>query len=213
MRENVFKIINQRFPFPDEEYLYCLNFGRNVSETTDYSCRGQGNKEKTIDDHTNSKLGEFGAYKFIHSVNSSIPLCTEVDFRITSKKSFYADLTLNSGQFIHVKSQDKQSEIKYTASWTFQYANKYGNSPGKDIEIFNKKESSDLCIFTSVYNDKIDSYVTIRAIVSLNLLHKYNLFDEPVESELIGVKKCVYYNRLVEIYNSDFSNTSKEGVL
>lgn len=208
MKKNILKLVNIDIPYSDAEYGRCYKFVKDVMPTTSgyINSRAQYNEDKKFDDHLNGKLGENAAYKYMNPDPSKSPVCSAVDYEVTeTKKSFNADLKLFNGQGVHVKSRHIDFQRKWSASWTFGYSDKYGNSSGHyDKEIFDNPESDDLCIFCTVHTDKAESYVTIRAVVSVSVLHKYNLFDAPDREDKNGIKKCVYYDRLVEVHNAHF---------
>jgi hypothetical protein len=93
------------------------DFAKTVTATTNYIDSNQTRRDKIVDDHYISKLGEEAAKKVL----SQYALVQGPDYEIyiAKNKSWDDDLFID-GEGIAVKTQKRSSAQKYGLSWTFQ---------------------------------------------------------------------------------------------
>jgi len=101
-----------------------FKFANEVIDTNidKYQKRGQGARDKIIDQIAQGKLAEIAVSKFFSSIGLTVTL---PDFKIYSKweKSYDADLDIQMGKIfypIHVKSISTDSASHFGLSWIFQ---------------------------------------------------------------------------------------------
>jgi hypothetical protein len=156
----------------------CKHFAELVVNTNvyEYARRKQFNKSKIINDIFLGKLAEFGVYYILKQ--RGIFQVTPPDLRVYGKtlKSFDSDLQAD-GEFLHIKTQSKESSDRYGHSWVFQ-----SNDP-----IVNNATPKDWFIGTSIYKPDDQWIVDIQIEKPANQL----IFNKPILDKFTN-KTCVY---------------------
>lgn len=182
------------------DYIYkkCVKFAeeRMGGSADCYFYRGEKNKAKMLDDIIIGTLGEWGAYKFLNSIDIKV---SKPDMKIYEKrrKSFDADLVSEKFKF-HVKSQSVISRKRYGSSWLLQRTDKVVSSP-EDGEYF---------ILTSV----VDKEVEILACIFVQDIANNDLWGECKVPRYRHSKVALYLDDLTDnIQTRRFFNESKNG--
>lgn len=150
----------------------CENFANKVITTNvdKYRTRNQFQADMIKKQIIQGKIAEFGVYYFFDG------RCSEPDLEVYPKqnKSFDADLHLSNIN-LHIKSQSKESEARYSKSWVFQ----------AEDPLFKNASDNDLCVFCTVDNDEVE--------ISLVKKFKNVKFGEPKLAKFRDIKRMVYY--------------------
>lgn len=181
--------------FTQPEIEQVLDFANKI-DTSHYAKRSQFDNEKRKQDQIVGKLGEIAVF---NTLKAKYDTLSSPDFNIyeKSKKSWDFDLKANNIN-LHVKSQNLVQSKKYGQSWIFQKGN--GVNRNYDKEIFDKISPNQYVSFVLVDLDKYEA--EIKAIVTLDFLHKKDMFKPPVLEKLrIANKMAVYYNDIKEFPN------------
>lgn len=159
-----------------------------------YAGRNQTDPEKIKYDCMVGKIEEWGVYDYLTAQGC---VCSELDMNVYSsdKKSWTKDMVCD-GVFITVKSQSFEQSSRFGTSWTFQYNR---NGMGHRDKIFDNHEK-DYIFAASLVRMNADgsAVVSIKAVIWVSDLFKYNLFGEPKSPNLIGIKKVVYYDDIIK---------------
>lgn len=155
-----------------------------------YKRRGQGNRDKIIQDIITGKLGEIAAYRLLNrnGIHSRQP-----DFEIyeSRKKSFDSDLSCNEYQF-HCKAQTEDSASKYGISWLLQYG---GQGYGHTDKLFKHCSPYDYLI-PSMVSDK---YVSIYGIIKVATLFEKDLVKLPKLEWFHKTKRAIYFDDIAAL--------------
>jgi len=168
--------------------------GSKKQSTTYYTQNRNVKAEKAAEDIFLGKKAEFFVCIALNK-HFNIPLIEpDLEIRKGKKKGWGADIPLvqYGHRDMHVKSCSAKT-YKYCKdySWTFQYSNNNGVG-GKDKLL--KQESNDL--ISLVYIIQPNSNIgTIKAILDWEMAKKY--LKDPLKPTLIGLKKCLYYEDLI----------------
>jgi len=163
----------------DETVKKAREFADLVVKTINYSDSNQFNLSKIANDHFISKIGEEAVKKTFESLGKSVE---GPDYAIYEKKekTWDADLLIDDGVEIAVKTQKKSTADRFGLSWTFQA------SPQRRDIILDNKEA--WAVFVEC-NDKDSSFdCTIYPPYQIKEL----TFGEPKLDYLKGKKKVVY---------------------
>lgn len=182
-----------RITISDEDYLRACKFSEQVLPTNInyFFERNQSSAKVAKSQIVIGKLGELAVYNWLTGLGKN---CTDVDFNVTSKKSYMADLVVDDTN-CHIKSQHINSAKRFGLSWTFQFS---GNGRGhRDHEIFDNYNKDDFVFFCLVESNKL---VDIKSVVRLGYLHKYGLFKDPIKKNLVKIKKVVYFEDIPPKY-------------
>ena len=150
-----------------------------------YAKRNQFNKEKIIEQITIGKLSEFAVYQVL---SEKYPDITPPDVNVyeRNKKSFDFDMKAKDIN-LHIKGQLGDSAKQYGQSWIFQWS---GDGKGHcDKEIFYPVTQNQYVSFVLMNKNVAD----VQAIVSLDFLHKNDLFKLPKLEYLHNTKRAVYW--------------------
>jgi hypothetical protein len=181
--------------FTQPEIDQVLDFANKI-DTSYYAKRSQFDNEKRKQDQIVGKLGEVAVYNYLKEKYSEI---TAPDFQIYKKneKSWDFDLKGNEKN-VHCKSQNISQSKRYGQSWIFQKGN--GVNRHYDKEVFDRLSTNQYVSFILVDLDKYEA--EIKAIVTLDFLHKKDMFKLPMLEKLrFANKVAVYYNDLKEYPN------------
>lgn len=159
-----------------------------------YKRRRQYNMEAIRNQIITGKIGEYVTYKFL---KDQCYKCSRPDLKIYSagKKSWEADLKAHDldDLLVHVKSQTFKNAGTYGLSWIFQL----GSDGYSHVDPILKGESEPNEYISFVMLNGTEGEV--KAFLPANDLFKKALFDDPKLKKLVGYKKAVYYERLVEV--------------
>jgi len=153
-----------------------------------YAKRNQFNKEKIIEQITIGKLSEFTVYQSLKDkyIDITVP---DTEVYVGRKKSFDFDMKATDLN-LHIKGQLAESAKQYGQSWIFQWS---GTGDGHcDKEIFYPKTPNQYVAFVLMSKNVAD----VQAIVSLDFLHKKELFKLPKLQYLHNTKRAVYWDDL-----------------
>lgn len=180
----------EKIIFTSEEIEKCTEFSEQV-DTSLYAKRNQWDVNKRKADSKIGKLGEIAVYR---SLVGKYPDLTYPDFKIYKPREKSWDFDLKHPNFnLHVKTQETLQASKFGESWIFQYGD--GKKKNYDKEIFDRLSPNQYIAFVRL--NVLEGYGTVRAIVSLDLLHDKKLFAEPVLDKLkFANKVAVYYKDL-----------------
>lgn len=162
---------------PQDLIELAKQFAVAVAETTNYADSNQFSKQKIIDDHFISKLGE----EAVRTVFSQYATVKGPDYDIYEGKgkSWEEDLYID-GVGLGVKTQKRTSALRYGLSWTFQ-----AGSFRRDM-ILNDPEAW-IC------------FVELNDLSGGNICYVYPVFQikelifrEPVLAKLKGHKLVAY---------------------
>lgn len=155
-----------------------------------YNRRGQSNQEKIKYDITIGALGEIGIYRMLKRLGLKL---SAPDFEIytVKKKSYDADLQDDDGYRFHCKSQSKESQEQYGASYILQYG---GNGKGHTDKLFRSRTNRDFLIPCLVDIDAQE--VTIYGCIKIETLFKKDLIKMPRVKWLEFSKRAVYLEDL-----------------
>jgi len=191
-----------RYPYTREETRIVEKFARDI-DVSIYAFRdGQFDEEECRLQQKYGKYGELANYHYLKSkgINATYP-----DFTIyaAKDKTFDPDMSVKLiqqntlGYMIHSKSQLNTKTIefggKYPQSWSFQMA---------DNHIFKTYGPQDLVMFNLV--TMMRRYVDVQAVISVQDLHKYNLFSLPQNEYLHATKRVILYDDLVKHFTNLF---------
>ncbi len=188
-----------RYFYTPEETKIVEKFAREIDVSIYADRDGQYDEEEC---RLQQKYGKYGELADYHYLNGKGIGATYPDFAIYSAKdkSFAPDMSIKSnalGYKIHSKSQLNTKTIEfgglYPQSWSFQL---------KDNHIFKTFGPQDLVIFNLV--TMLRRYVDIQAVISVQDLHKYNLFSLPENSYLHATKRVILYDDLVKHFTNLF---------
>lgn len=181
--------------FTPEQIQECLDFAEKI-DTSFYAKRSQTDNDKRKQDQIVGKLGEIAVYT---SLKDKYPDISYPDFKIYEKKDKSWDFDLKAAdKNIHTKSQNIKQSKKYGESWIFQKGN--GSNRNYDKEIFDRLSPNQYVAFVLVDLAKYEAEV--KAIVTLDFLHKKDLFRPPVLEKLrFANKMAVYYKDMKEYPN------------
>jgi len=174
-----------KYIFTTEDLQKAEEFSSKI-DVNYYSGRDQLDVQKKRLDQKVGKLGELAVYGILKEKMNTL---TEPDCKIyeASQKSWDYDMksdTIN----LHVKSQLNLQALEYGESWIFQ---------AQDKHIFVNYLPQDYVAFVIV--SLIHKSAEVKAIVSLDFLHKGDLFKMPVKENLRKSNKlAVYYENLEE---------------
>lgn len=122
------------------------------------------------------------------------------------KKNFLHDLDYplldSSLPPVSVKSCDNTTKRWCGYSWTFQYANK--KSSGGTDPIFSGNFDERLLVAMVYMDDVYASEVYIQCLAPMKTLLEYKnsiLLKDPQKESLVGIKKCIYLENLIEFYD------------
>ncbi len=166
---------------PAEVFQKAKQFANEVAVTTNYSDSNQSYKQKIINDHYVSKLGE-EAVKIVMSKYAKV---TGPDYTIylDKSKSWDDDLFVD-GKGLAVKTQKRSAANKYGLSWTFQ-----AGAARKDIIL----QKPDAWISFVEYDDVQSCFCYVYPVFQMKELK----FQDPVLDRLKGHKQVVYANTLL----------------
>lgn len=179
----------------------CRDFA--VSCSNNYGLRNQSSLCRIEDQVCFGKLGEFVAYKSLCGFVNDL---SEPDLSVfgVNEKSFEWDL-FGGGCNFAVKSFDVQSSNP--VSWTFQYSDMGGF--GRDDVIFDTVHTThDYVVFvvlgSTLNKGRICSVVPLQVIDNMTgydfvSSHGWDIFERPKKADLIGIKKCIYWRRLIDL--------------
>lgn len=198
------------FKLGDETHKKSLErilYFSNAMNAKDQSKKHYENERNAVNALNNIRIGKYGELAvavFLHK-NGYPKLVPDMKVRYVSSKGWDCDLPYKAMDSnlpdIHVKTCDLNT-TKYlksngktdSYSWTFQFANKSGKG-GKDI-LFTTPESTEV-IFLSVVSNINNPNVTVYA--SGPWCKLYPILKDPMLDYLIGFKKCIYSNDLLDI--------------
>lgn len=182
-----------------EDLDKCKKFAEESVDTSinHYKRRGQGNREKIIQDIICGKMGELGVYNMLQQAGYKV---TYPDFAIYKgrKKSFDADMTADKkGKTfkVHCKSQTDSSRTKYGASWILQYG---GNGFGHTDKLFKKREPNDFLCAAVVSGLE----VTVYTAVKISTLFDLGMVELPALDWLAKTKRAIYYKTISSLPES-----------
>lgn len=168
-----------------DDWRKCEEFAEQSvdSSLSHYSRRGQGNREKIIQDILTGKLGEIAASRFLRRIG--IPV-SKPDFAIyeSRNKSWAADLHTDTYNF-HCKSQGADSAKKYGQSWILQYG---GNGRGHTDALFKHRTKADFLIPMGVSDD----FVTIFGVIGVPTIFDSECIKMPKLDWLANSKRAIY---------------------
>jgi hypothetical protein len=168
-----------KYSFTQDEWNICKIFAESV-DTSFYAKRNQFNNDKRVKDSFIGKLGEFAVWNLLKKDH---PNLTSPDIKIYAAKQKSWDFDLKDDNLnLHVKSQDIEQGAKYGVSWIFQITDK---------EIFEKTKENQFVAFTSVDLNKKEA--NVQAIMSVDFLHKKNLWAAPKLAKLKLANKVAVY--------------------
>jgi hypothetical protein len=167
---------------PDEVFERAKTFAQQVTSTTNYSDSNQVIKDKILNDHYISKLGE----EAVKKVLSQYGLVKGPDYAIYigKDKSWEDDLFIN-GEGIAVKTQKRSSAKKYGVSWTFQ-----AGALRRDKLL----DRPNAWVAFVVYDDIETHAFFVYPLMQINQL----VFQDPVLAHLKGHKVVVYADTLLK---------------
>jgi len=175
--------------FSNDEIIKCEKFSNEV-DTSLYSKRNQTDNDKRILDTKIGKLGEIAAYHYLKLKYKDV---SYPDFTILSSRQKSWDYDLKSTDFnFHVKSQNKDQSSRFGESWMFQL---------EDSHVFKKYSEKDYVVFVVVNIE--NNTALIKSIMSIDDLHKLQLFEKPRKKDLISNKATVYYKSLTKKLGSN----------
>jgi hypothetical protein len=178
----------------DERFLQCHNFAEKCADSclSNYKKRGQGNREKIINDILSGKLLEIGAYRLLKKIG--LPAIFP-DFQIydAKGKSWDADIVAGKENF-HIKSQTKESADCYGESWVLSYG-----VHGTD-RLFKDCTKNDYLIPGFVDQ----RYVIIVGIYSVWDILENGLIGMPRLEYLKKSKRCIYKQDLDAHYGENY---------
>jgi hypothetical protein len=162
-----------------------------------YISKRNANPDKVKNNISLGKKGEFCTAKILEQTYGFPILDIDVEIRTGRKKGWQTDLPYNllhpSLYNIHVKTCDK-STVKYCKdfSWTFQFSNR--NTDGGTDTLF--KGGNNEVIALVYLDDHLSPTCIIKAILPWGELQP--LLKDPINPWLNGVKKCIYYQDLLQ---------------
>lgn len=170
---------------PAEAVARAQAFADAVTSTVDYRDSNQTERQKIRDDHFVSKLGEEAVRAVFESRHCKID---GPDYAIYTgkRKSWAADLQVN-GLEVAVKTQRRSAADRYGLSWTFQ------DSPERRDPIL---ETPEAWVSFVVFEDTGPGFA---CIVYPLLKVKKLVFDPPSRAHLVGKKRVVYLEKLVQL--------------
>ncbi len=155
----------------------------------------QRNATKAADDIRLGKKAEYFIAKYMCQQFGHQMYNPDMEIRNGKHKGWFTDLSyiVNEQKInIHVKAC---SIITYNYcgdySWTFQYSNK--NKVFGTDSLFKTSTPNDIIALVFLTNP-ISHYCIIKAIIPWCVLK--NKLKHPRKENLIGLKKCIYYNDL-----------------
>ncbi len=185
----------------------CLSFAEQKKKHNyHYVVNRNADPNRTFHQDAYSKACEFAASSFLEKLGLRK---LEVDTKVYDirNKNWDSDLgksisvkstSMNMSNFVRIGTFGESSE-----SWTFQYADKFGNG-GCDSNVFSvhpEEQKKKYVIFTTIEEEEIkeNTLVYIRGLVRLKHLHDYEMFKEPIARKLQGLKKNVYDSDLKKL--------------
>ena len=147
-------------------------------DTDLYKRRGNFKREDIV----TGALGEIAAYKLLREYDFKI---NKPDFKIyeKSKKSFDADL-VDATRHFHIKSQNKESVIKYTKSWILQ----------REDKLLTKEQKGHYVIPCIV--DLETNEVEILCVTNIETIKKNHMIGELKIPWLQKYKVALYWDDL-----------------
>ena len=158
------------------------SFAEAVTDTVNYRDSNQTLKEKILDDHFVSKLGE-EAVRLVFEARKCTVEGPDYIVYGGKQKSWAADLKIN-GLEVAVKTQRRSAANRYGLSWTFQ------DSPERCDPILSMPEAW-VCLV--VYEDLEPEYEFV--VYPLRKI-KQLIFEAPRLSRLVGKKQAIYLETL-----------------
>jgi hypothetical protein len=164
-----------------------------------YSKRNQSDPEKIKYDCIIGKIGEWGIHDYFVSQGY---ICSDPDMNVYSsnQKSWSKDMLCDSVP-ITAKSQSYEQSLKFTTSWTFQYG---GNGYGHKDKIFDSHDKDIFAACVVKLNNDGSAIVSVKAVIWVADLFKFNLFGEPKSPNLVGIKKVVYFKDISDKIKTPF---------
>lgn len=196
---NIDIVLPQNLQYNAMKKVFGFSAEMNVlNQSAEFYATNRGTtKEKAANNTELGKYGELAAYYFLHSVKfPKVPL--DFDKRIGVKKGWFCDLPFSKQDSkypnCHIKTCNTNT-VRYAHdySWTFQWANLRGKPGGKDI-LFSNPLSNELIIFMHVENLELGKS---KLIATAPWFLCQDIFEEPVNPNLKGLKKCIYYKDLL----------------
>jgi hypothetical protein len=159
-----------------------------------YAKRNQSDPTKIKYDCMIGKIGEWGIHGYFISQGYT---CTEPDMNIypSYQKNWNKDM-VSSGVSVTIKSQSYEQSVRFGTSWTFQYS---GNGMGHKDKIFDSRENEYIFAACVVkLNEDGTALVSVKTTTTVSDLFRHNLFGEPKSPNLVGIKKVVYYDSILD---------------
>lgn len=155
-----------------------------------YSRRGQSSIEKITQDIVIGALGEIAIYRMLKRLGVKV---SPPDFKVyqAKKKSYEADLTDNNGNRFHCKSQSRESEQRYGASYILQYS---GAGTGHTDKLFRNVTNRDYLVPCLVDYDSKE--VTIYGCIKVETIMKKDMVKMPRVKWLEFSKRAIYLEDL-----------------
>ena len=173
-----------------------------------YKKRGQGSLDKITHDITIGALGEIGIHRALKRLGIK---ATAPDFNVyeTNKKSYDADISDNSGNRYHCKSQCVDSANKYGKSYILQYG---GNGVGHVDKLFRNVTNRDFLIPCLVDVENME--VVIFGCVKIETIMKKDLIKMPRVKWLEHSKRAIYLEDLFTLsWYERWGRLKKQSVL
>lgn len=175
---------SQTVKIPPEAQAHAHAFATSVTETVNYKDSNQSVKEKILDDHFVSKLGEEAVRILFEGRNCRVE---GPDYGVyeAKRKSWAADLRVNDLE-VAVKTQRRSAAKRYGLSWTFQ------DSPERRDPILDMPDAwVCLVVFEDLNEGKECVVYPLRKIRQL-------IFEAPRLARLVGKKQAVYLETLIQ---------------
>lgn len=179
----------------------CREFANSCSNN--YQDRNQSDERWITEQGFVGKMGEFVAYESLRGLVDGLSEPDIVIYEVR-EKSFGWDMTGGGFNFA-VKTFDTESP--FPVSWTFQYADVGGF--GRDKLIFDVAHGPNdylVCVVMDAKKNegRISSVVPLATIDKLTgydfvSAHHWDIFENPKLAKLIGIKKCIYWRRLIDL--------------
>ena len=157
-------------------------FAEAVIDTVNYRDSSQTRRQKILDDHFVSKLGE-EAVKFVFETRRCIVQGPDYIVYGSKQKSWAADLKINTLD-VAVKTQRRSAANRYGLSWTFQ------DSPERRDPILSHPDAW-VCLV--VYEDRNPDFECV--VFPLRKI-KQLIFEKPRLRRLAEKKQAVYLETL-----------------
>ncbi len=144
------------------------------------------------------KMGEFFVADFMNKVLKFPKVSPNLDILTSHNKDWTCDLRYKEHGLddLHVKACDNNT-VRFTggASWTYQKSN-INNNYGED-KLFKDTDYNALTAFVYLENAEIN-HALIFSIMPWGNVR--TILRDPIKKSLIGLKKCVYANDIINKY-------------